>query len=149
MKGIIQSIPLHNLSSLSISNPIPAETFVQSFGKCQHLGVIDFFSDGVAGWTEAMQTIDKMALESQVHRVAFPGLHTISITEAAFHKAWDFDFKVFEGWLRNRHNHNVGLKELTLSKCPYIGEPEVQSLRRLVDKVNWDGYTVTAFMVRA
>lgn len=45
----------------------------------------------------------------------------------------NIDFKVFESWLRNRHNHNVALRQLTLIACFDIGDPEVQSLRRLVD----------------
>ena len=52
-------------------------------------------------------------------------------------------FNAFESCLPKRHSHNVGLiRKLTLARCHNIGEPEVQSLRRLVDDVEWDGCTL-------
>ena len=32
-------------------------------------------------------------------------------------KLYGVDFKVFESWLRRRHNCNVGLRKLTFSGC--------------------------------
>ena len=85
------------------------------------------------GWNKAMRAIDELALD------AFPGLHTISITKVLFgYEA--IDLEVFKRWLLKRQKHNVGLRKLTLSRCSYIDEPEIQTLRRLVDDVDWDGY---------
>lgn len=57
------SIPLQDLSSLSLSYPIPAEAFIESFAKCEHLGVINLCRNTVVGLTEAVQAIDKSFLE--------------------------------------------------------------------------------------
>ena len=139
MEDIIPSIPFQDLSSLSLFHSIPAKTFLESFGNCQRLEVITFYGDAITGWTKAMQTINEMALESQVDAVPFPGLHTISITRAPLGGEEDINFKVLESWLRERHNHNLGLRTLSLTSCRRIREPEVQSLARLVDDVIWEG----------
>ena len=73
--------------------------------------------------------------------VAFPGLHTISMAGVTFDDEEGVDLNVFENWLRKRHNHNVGLRKLMLTRCYNIGELGVRNLQRLVDDVEWDGYT--------
>lgn len=50
LEEVMQSLPLQGLSSLSLCHPIPAYTLIESFGKCQHLGVIIFDQVGVVSW---------------------------------------------------------------------------------------------------
>lgn len=119
---VIPSILLQALLSLTLHRRIPTQTFLNSFGKCQYLGIINFDGISIVDCIEA--TADKMAVESQVHAVA-----AFIQSDVTFNSEIGVDFKVFESWLRIRYSPNVGLRKLRIIYC--IGEPEVRSLRRL------------------
>lgn len=140
LETVVPSVPLQDLSSLSLSCRIPAQTFITCFGNWQHLEHITFCEDGIVGWNEAVRTINSMGLETLAEAVAFPSLRSISMSGATSGDEKGIDFKAFESWLRNRNKRNIGLRKLTLSSCCNINEVKVQSLRGLVDDVDWDGY---------
>ncbi|KAF9232499.1 hypothetical protein BU15DRAFT_81186 [Melanogaster broomeanus] len=158
MGDICRTIPMVHLCTLAhfattdIWGPVPSWFFEVTFGNLQELRFIELIQLHMDAWVPALSPglcQDELSFKSTGDIFA-PALAELQVTAVTFEYncrrrrecgACDGGAWCLHEALARRKAKGHALKKLVIAGSSYVSYTQVEELRKVVDEVDWDGYT--------
>ncbi|KAF9232495.1 hypothetical protein BU15DRAFT_81182 [Melanogaster broomeanus] len=150
---IIPMVHLHTLAHLapkSVWNPLSSLFLETTFGNLQELRFIKLIQLQVNDWITALfrGSCNEEYGVSNAEGIFAPGLTELRVSAATFEYACypgsgecSGSARCLHKALARRKANGYALKKLVIAGSSYVSAAQVEQLRKVVDEVDWDGYT--------